>query len=263
MRRDARPVDDAAAITEAIAAEAPYFFFAAFFFAAFLATFLVAFFAVFLALFFAALAISHPRWCWTKRLKHNLDMRMIPARQSKLQLCDSIHGAVLRKITPARRTVESVRRQIRRCRIHTRAMFDEQIARVVCKRRALRYRPIRRAARTAMTIIYHLADRAAWTAARSLGVYDGTTQDKADGFIHFSTAAQVIESAAKHRKGVKNLVLLAVDDAVLGTALRWEPARGGQLFPHLFGALPTALVQAVHDLPLDAEGRHVFPSLDT
>ncbi len=113
-----------------------------------------------------------------------------------------------------------------------------------------------------MTTIYHLADRAAWTAARSIGVYAGTVQDEADGFIHFSTAAQVIESAAKHRKGVKNLVLLAVDAAALGAALRWEPARGGQLFPHLYGTLPAALVRAVHDLPLAADGRHRFPPLD-
>ena len=113
-----------------------------------------------------------------------------------------------------------------------------------------------------MTTIYHMADRRAWQAATSIGAYGGTAQDKADGFIHFSTAAQVIESAAKHRKGVKNLVLLVVDAAALGSTLRWEPARGGQLFPHLYASLPTAQVRAVHDLPLGAEGRHLFPPLD-
>ena len=112
-----------------------------------------------------------------------------------------------------------------------------------------------------MTSIYHMADRAAWDAAQAAGTYAGTPQDRADGFIHFSTAAQVAESAAKHRKGAKNLVLLVVGAEALGAALRWEPARGGQLFPHLYGTLPIAAVRAVHDLPLDADGRHVFPPL--
>jgi len=112
-----------------------------------------------------------------------------------------------------------------------------------------------------MTTIYHLADRAAWTAAEASGLYRGTASDAADGFMHFSTAGQVIESAAKHRKGVRNLVLLAVDAAVLGADLRWEPARDGQLFPHLYAPLPVTLVRAVHDLPLGADGHHVFPSL--
>jgi uncharacterized protein (DUF952 family) len=113
-----------------------------------------------------------------------------------------------------------------------------------------------------MTTIYHLADRGAWQAAQSVGAYAGTAQDQVDGFLHFSTAAQVIESAAKHRKGVKNLVLLAVDAALLGPKLCWEPARGGQLFPHLYGTLPAALVHAVHELPLGADGQHRFPPLD-
>jgi uncharacterized protein (DUF952 family) len=109
--------------------------------------------------------------------------------------------------------------------------------------------------------IYHICRRDEWEAARRSGRYDGSSQDAADGFIHFSTAAQVAASAAKHRAGQSGLVLLAVDPARLGDALRWEPSRGGALFPHLYGALPLAAVVEVCDLPLGADGRHVVPPL--
>lgn len=112
-----------------------------------------------------------------------------------------------------------------------------------------------------MTAIYHICRREEWAAAERLGAYPGSSQDKADGFIHFSTAAQVQASAAKHRAGQTGLLLLEVDAGKLGTALKWEPSRGGQLFPHLYGALPRAAVLAVYDLPLDAGGTHVFPPL--
>jgi uncharacterized protein (DUF952 family) len=107
--------------------------------------------------------------------------------------------------------------------------------------------------------IYHICRAEEWRAAEAAGSYAGSSQDKADGFIHFSAAAQVKESAAKHRAGQNGLVLLAVDPDRLGPALKWEPSRGGQLFPHLYGALPTSAVVAVHDLPLGSDGRHVFP----
>jgi uncharacterized protein (DUF952 family) len=110
--------------------------------------------------------------------------------------------------------------------------------------------------------IYHMCRRAEWQAAEARGVYHGSSQDAADGFIHFSTAAQIAESAARHRAGQADLVLLAVDPERLGAALRWEPARGGQLFPHLSGPLPLAAVVEVQPLPLGADGRHVFPPLD-
>lgn len=112
------------------------------------------------------------------------------------------------------------------------------------------------------TIIYHMCRREEWTAAETRGRYDGSSQDAADGFIHFSTAAQVRESAAKHRAGQSGLVLLAVDARRLGAALRWEPSRGGALFPHLYGPLPLTAVIEAHDLPLGSDGRHVFPVLD-
>lgn len=111
--------------------------------------------------------------------------------------------------------------------------------------------------------IYHTCRRQEWQAAEAEGSYGGSSQDAADGFIHFSTAAQVVESVAKHRAGQDGLVLVAADAALLGEALKWEPSRGGQLFPHLYGRLPVAAARWVKDLALDpATGRHVFPLLE-
>jgi uncharacterized protein (DUF952 family) len=112
-----------------------------------------------------------------------------------------------------------------------------------------------------MNVIYHICRREEWEAAERAGAYHGSSQDRADGFIHFSGAAQVKASAAKHRAGQAGLVLLAVDADRLGPALKWETSRGGALFPHLSGALPAAAVLSVHDLPLGADGLHVFPPL--
>jgi len=107
--------------------------------------------------------------------------------------------------------------------------------------------------------IYHMCRKDEWDQARKTGSYGGSSQDGADGFIHFSTAAQVRASAAKHRAGQEDLVLLTVAADALGTALKWEPARGGALFPHLYGALPVSAVTRADDLPLGADGLHVFP----
>ena len=111
-------------------------------------------------------------------------------------------------------------------------------------------------------VIFHICRKDEWAAARANGHYDGSSQDRADGFIHFSDARQVAESAARHRAGQDGLVLLTVDSEALGAALKWEPSRGGQLFPHLYGPLPVAAVRRVDDLPLGPDGRHRFPSLD-
>jgi uncharacterized protein (DUF952 family) len=113
----------------------------------------------------------------------------------------------------------------------------------------------------AEALIYHICRRAEWQAAVRAGVYGGSSQDDADGFIHFSTAAQVVASAAKHRAGQDGLVLVEVDAAALGAALKWEPSRGGALFPHLYGDLPLTAVAATRDLPLGQDGRHAFPDL--
>lgn len=110
--------------------------------------------------------------------------------------------------------------------------------------------------------IYHMCRRDEWEAAQAAGAYAGSSQDAADGFIHFSAASQVVASAAKHRSGQSGLVLLAVDPRCLGEALRWEPSRGGQLFPHLYATLPIIAVKWVKDVPLDADGSHVFPQLE-
>ena len=110
--------------------------------------------------------------------------------------------------------------------------------------------------------IYKICDSTLWCEAERAGVFAGAPVDHADGFIHFSTAAQVAETAARHFAGKEDLLLLAVDAAVLGPALRYEPSRGGQLFPHLYGTLPLSAVRWVRPLPLAADGRHVFPELE-
>lgn len=115
---------------------------------------------------------------------------------------------------------------------------------------------------TESSVIYHICRADEWAAAVRTGCYAGSSQDAADGFIHFSTRAQVVESAARHRTGQSGLVLVAVDAGRLGAALRWEPSRRGMLFPHLYGALPLTAVLSVRPLPLGADGRHVFPDLD-
>lgn len=107
--------------------------------------------------------------------------------------------------------------------------------------------------------IYHMCRRDEWQAAQAEGEYPGSSQDVADGFIHFSTAGQVRESAAKHRAGQTGLLLLSVDPEALGAALKWEPSRGGQLFPHLYGPLPVVAVLRADPLDLDDAGRHRFP----
>lgn len=107
--------------------------------------------------------------------------------------------------------------------------------------------------------IYHVCRAAEWEAALASGHYRGSSQDVADGFIHFSDAAQVVASVAKHRAGQDGLVIVEVDAAELGDSLRWEPSRGGQLFPHVYGGLPIGSATRVAKLPLGADGRHVFP----
>jgi len=109
--------------------------------------------------------------------------------------------------------------------------------------------------------LYHMCRAEEWQAAQATGLYPGSSQDREDGFIHFSTALQVKESAAKHRAGQHGLLLLSVDAAALGVALKWEPSRGGQLFPHLYGPLPVSAVTRAEPLPLGADGLHIFPDL--
>jgi uncharacterized protein (DUF952 family) len=109
--------------------------------------------------------------------------------------------------------------------------------------------------------IYKICDSALWREAERAGLFAGAPVDHTDGFIHFSTAPQAAETAARHFAGKADLLLVAVDAAALGVALRYEPSRGGQLFPHLYGSLPLSAVRWVKPLPLGADGRHVFPEL--
>ena len=108
-------------------------------------------------------------------------------------------------------------------------------------------------------LIYKIMTAAQWEAARSAGRFAGAPVDRADGFIHFSAADQVRETAARHFGGQDDLHLVAVDPALLGAALRWETSRGGALFPHLFGDLPMAAVRWSAPLRLGPDGHHVFP----
>ena len=114
-----------------------------------------------------------------------------------------------------------------------------------------------------MTLIYKICPRTLWAEAEREGVFRGAPVDRADGYIHFSTADQVRETAARHFAGADDLVLAAVEAEKLGPALKWEPSRGGALFPHLYGDLELRAVLRVDPLPLDANGRHVFPELMT
>lgn len=113
-----------------------------------------------------------------------------------------------------------------------------------------------------MPIIYKILPATLWRAAQARGVFVGSAVDIADGFIHFSTAAQARETAAKHFAGQADLMLLHVDAARLGERLKWEPSRGGALFPHLYDMLALDAVIRTDPLPIDADGRHVFPPLD-
>jgi uncharacterized protein (DUF952 family) len=109
--------------------------------------------------------------------------------------------------------------------------------------------------------IYKLCERALWREAEQSGVFNGAPVDARDGFIHFSTAAQVGETLARHFAGAGDLILVAVEADALGEALRYEPSRGGALFPHLYAPLPLTAVRWARALPVDAAGRHVLPEL--
>jgi uncharacterized protein (DUF952 family) len=112
-----------------------------------------------------------------------------------------------------------------------------------------------------MQTLYKICPAALWRDAERAGAFRGSEVDRRDNFIHFSTAAQVIETAAKHFAGQSDLLLISVDASRLGSALKWEPSRGGALFPHLYGPLSLKAVKRVDRLPLGPDGGHVFPPL--
>ncbi|SOC10363.1 DUF952 domain-containing protein [Stappia indica] len=110
-----------------------------------------------------------------------------------------------------------------------------------------------------MTLIYKISPGKDWQQAEARGRFSGAPVDLADGFIHFSAADQVRETAAKHFAGQEGLVLVAIEAEALGEELKWEPSRGGALFPHLYGELDMSAVRWVRELPLGADGAHLFP----
>ena len=108
-------------------------------------------------------------------------------------------------------------------------------------------------------IIYKICSLDAWNIAKQDGRYLGSEDDVRDGFIHFSAGDQLKATADKYFTGQHGLVLVAIDDVTLGDGLKWEPSRGGALFPHLYGALDVVAALWVKPLPLDASGAHIFP----
>jgi uncharacterized protein (DUF952 family) len=110
--------------------------------------------------------------------------------------------------------------------------------------------------------IYKICERSAWREAEQTGHYRGSDLDRRDGFIHFSTAAQTGETAAKHFAGQSDLMLVAVDGDTLGASLKWEKSRGGDLFPHLYAALPLSAVNWAKPLPDETGGRRAIPELE-
>ena|SRR5882672_1056123 len=112
-----------------------------------------------------------------------------------------------------------------------------------------------------MPTIYKIVPAALWREAEQKGRFAGSEVDRRDGFIHFSTTAQAPDTAAKHFAGQDGLVLVSVDASRLGSRLKWEPSRGGALFPHLYGVLALTAVMNVEPLRLGTDGKHIFPPL--
>ena len=113
-----------------------------------------------------------------------------------------------------------------------------------------------------MTKIYKILPREEWLSAQATGLFTGSGIDHRDGYIHFSTAAQARDTARLHFRGKADLVVLEIETAPFESKLVWEPSRGGALFPHLYGHLPTDYVTAVHAAPLDADGVPACTFLD-
>ena len=111
-------------------------------------------------------------------------------------------------------------------------------------------------------VAYKLVDGGEWAEARTAGAYGGSAVDRADGYIHMSTADQLAETARRHYRGRGDLVLATVDLTGLGPSLRWEASRGGAMFPHLYGDLPMTAVQEDRPLDVDDEGLMRFSDGD-
>lgn len=112
-----------------------------------------------------------------------------------------------------------------------------------------------------MTLIYKLLSRPEWMKAQGAGVFEGSAIDLKDGYIHFSTAAQAPETGRKYFSNQAELIAVAVEAEALGEALKWEPSRGGELFPHLYGPLPVSAAVSVEPVGLDAGGAPILGHL--
>jgi uncharacterized protein (DUF952 family) len=109
-------------------------------------------------------------------------------------------------------------------------------------------------------VIYKIVRRVEWNEAEALGLFVGSTDDRRDGFIHFSTRAQLPATAQTHFGGQDDLLLVALDASQFGDALKWERARSGDLYPHLYASsFAISVVLWKRPLPLDRDGRHLWP----
>ncbi len=108
-------------------------------------------------------------------------------------------------------------------------------------------------------IIYKVVRTAEWDSAREAGVFNGSADDKRDGFIHLSRAAQLRTTLERHFAGEDGLLLVSLDMGRFGPELRWEPSRGEEYFPHLYGPLKLALVHCVVPIHRDGDGRPILP----
>jgi uncharacterized protein (DUF952 family) len=107
--------------------------------------------------------------------------------------------------------------------------------------------------------VFKVLRRAEWRDAQRRGAFLGSADDRRDGFIHLSTFDQLAGTLAKHFHGREDLLLIKLDAGALGDELRWEPSRGGQLFPHLYAELPVAAARATYDLALSRSGVPTVP----
>lgn len=111
---------------------------------------------------------------------------------------------------------------------------------------------------SATTLVYRICSRDEWAAARQKSTYEGSGLDRRDGFIHLSDAHQLAGTLETHFRDTADLVLLVIDAARLGGALKWERSRGGERFPHLYAHLPVSAVIEARPLPADADPRARF-----
>ena len=111
-----------------------------------------------------------------------------------------------------------------------------------------------------LEFVYKICNKSEWLAAKQNKKFTGTEKDKEDGFIHFSSGPQLFASAAKHRSGQDNLILVEVDAQKLSSSLKWELSRNDEKFPHLYDDLPLSAVTRSFKLKLNKDGVHVFPN---